>query len=382
MMYDLVVKGGHVIDPSQGIDEPMDVAVSNGKVHEVRRSISTAGSKHVIDASGLFVAPGFIDIHVHCCHYIAYIGIDPESVCLANGSTTVLDVGSTGELNFMGFRKYVIERCKTRIFALLNIESLGMIEFAREEQEWPKLIMEYEEMFINVKDTLKTIKENSDVILGIKWAHHTPKGLKLARKAADEAKCVLMAENHFQPETLKYMRKGDVVTHIFHRYQKAVELRPSDGLLDEDGNVQPEFYDAIKRGVIMDVGHGYGSFVWEVAEKAFEQGIRPDTISTDLHVMNVNGPVYDLPTTMSKFLLLGMPLYDVIRASTTKPAEVIGKENEVGTLKPGASADLAIFKLEEGRFAFVDVNGNKKIGRQRLRVTNVVRGGEVIKKTP
>lgn len=376
-MYDIVIKNGHVMDPSQELDECLDIAILEGKIAEVSRGINASLARHVIDASGLIVTPGLVDLHVHCCHYIAYIGIDPEANCLAKGSTTVLDAGSTGELNFMGFRKYVIERSRTRIFALLNIESLGMIEFAR-EQEWPKLIMEYEEMFINEKDTLSMVKENRDVILGIKWAHHTPKGLRLARKVADEAGCMLMAENHYQPETLTYLKKGDIVTHIFHAYQPAIKLRPNDGLLDADGNVQPEFYDAIKRGVIIDVGHGAGSFVWEVAEKAFDQGIRPHTISTDLHVMNVNGPVYDLPTTMSKFLLLGMPLYDIVKASSTKPAEVMGMENEIGTLKPGAKADVAIFKLEEGKFTFLDVNGTGRVGSQRLVATKVIKDGEIV----
>lgn len=366
-----------LVDPSQGINECMDVALSEGKVVEIQNKISSAQARRVLDATGKIVTPGLIDIHVHCCHNIAYIGVDPESSCLAKGSTTVLDVGSTGELNFMGFRKYVIDRCRTRIFALLNIESLGMIEFSR-EQEWSKLIMDHEEKFINKRDTLRAIRENQDVILGIKWAHHTLKGLQIARKAADEAGCLLMAENHYQPEALRYMKKGDIITHIFHAYQPALKIRPHDGILDEDGNVQPEFYDAVKRGVIMDVGHGFGSFTWEVAERAFEQGIRPDTISTDLHVLNVDGPVYDMPTTMSKFLLLGMSLYDVIRASTARPAEVLGKRDEMGTLKPGACADITIFKLEEGKFTFTDVNGNKRNHRQRLNVKKVIRAGEII----
>jgi len=373
-LYDIVVKNGTVIDPSQDIHETKDVAIYEGRIVDVRRGINASNSKHAIDASGMIVTPGLIDIHVHCCYCIAHLAIDPELICLAKGSTTVLDAGSTGELNFMGFRKFVIERSKTRIFALLNIESLGMIELSREKQKWPSLITGHDEMFINVEGTLDMIKRNQDVILGIKWAHHGVKGVKLAREAADQAGCLLMAENHHQPETLKYMKKGDIITHLYH----GIRMEQHDGLLDENGNVQPEFFDAVKRGVIMDVGHGAGSFRWTVAVKGIEQGIKPDTISTDLHADSFNGPAYDMPTTMSKFLQLGLSLEEVIRASTTKPAEVLGKQDMIGTLKVGACGDVTVLKLEEGRFPLVDVKGEGRICKQRLIVTKVIKSGEII----
>ncbi|MCD6529804.1 amidohydrolase/deacetylase family metallohydrolase, partial [Candidatus Bathyarchaeota archaeon] len=293
--YDIVVKNGLVIDPYQEIHETMDLAISNGEIVDIRRGINSSLAINVIDASDLIVTPGIIDIHVHCCYNILNIGIDPESHCLRKGCTTVLDAGSTGELNFRGFRKYVIEKSRARISALLNIESLGMIEFGSEGQEWPKLIMEYEELFISLENTLKTIEENRDIILGIKWAHHGLTGLRLAREAADKAKCILMAENHFEPETVKYLKRGDILTHSFHGLKW--RGNPYDGILNEDGNVKPEIYDAMKKGVIIDVGHGAASFSWKVAEKAFSQGVKPDTISTDLHILSVNGPVYDMPTT-------------------------------------------------------------------------------------
>lgn len=376
--YDIVIKGGLVIDPSQQIHEEREVVVSGGKIVDLSKGINATGAKHVIDARDMIVTPGIIDIHVHCCHKIAYIGIDPEFICLAKGSTTVLDAGSTGELNFMGFRNFLIDVSRTRIFALLNIESLGMIEFAKENQKWPDLITDRDEMFINIEGTLEMMERNRDVILGIKWAHHGLKGLELARKAADKIGCPLMAENHYEPETLKYLKKGDIVTHLFHAYKPAYEIRPHDGLLDEDGKVQPEFFDAAKRGVILDVGHGAGSFVWRVAEEAFKQGIRPNTISTDLHVQNFNGPVHDMPTTMSKFMLLGMSIDEVIEAGTIRPAEALGKEEEIGTLKPAACADITILRLEEGKFALLDVNGEGRIAPKKLTAMKVIRGGEII----
>ena len=373
-MYDLIVKNGIVIDPSQEVHEEKDIAIYRGKIADIRKGINAAGAERVVDASGMMVMPGIIDIHVHCCHRIAHIGIDPEFICLAKGSTTVLDAGSTGELNFMGFRRYVIDASRTRIFALLNIESLGMIEYAVKNQRWPQLITDRDEVFINMDGALKMIERNRDVILGLKWAHHGLEGLRLARAAADKAGCLLMAENHLQPDSLKYLKKGDVVTHLFH----GVRMEQHDGLLDEDAKVQPEFTEARKRGVIFDVGHGAGSFTWRVAEEAFNQGIRPDTISTDLHVMNFTGPVYDMPTTMSKFLLLGMSLDEVIKASTTKPSEVLGKQNEIGTLQNDACADLTLFRLDEGKFTFFDVNGHGRLGRQKLIVTMVIKKGDIV----
>ena len=372
--YDIVVKDGTVIDPSQDIHEPMDVAISEGKIVDVRKGINASNARYVVDASGMIVTPGLVDIHVHCCYGIAHLAVDPDLICLAKGTTTVLDAGSTGELNFIGFRKYVIENARTKIFALLNIESQGMIEYSRPNQKWPKLITGQDELFINIEGTVDMIKRNRDVIVGIKWAHHSVKGVKLAREAADQAGCIVMAENHHQPETIKYMKKGDIITHLYH----GIRMEQHDGLLDADGNVQPEFFDAVKRGVIMDVGHGAGSFRWPVAERGIEQGIKPDTISTDLHINSFNGPAYDMPTTMSKFLHLGLSLEEVIKASTTRPAEVLGKQDVIGTLKVGACGDVTILKLIEGKFPLLDVKREGRICRQRLINVRVIRNGEIV----
>lgn len=183
-----------------------------------------------------------------------------------------------------------------------------------------------------------------------------------------------MAENHNHAQTLGYLNRGDIVTHIYHPWR--------GGILDADEKVTSEYYKAVKRGVIFDVGHGAGSFAWRTAEKALEQGIRPDTISTDLYSLTINGPVYDLPTTLAKFLLLGVSLDEVIRLSTARPAEAIGKLGEIGTLKPGAAGDVTVFRLEEGRFPLVDVLKEERMGSQRLIPITVVKGGEVYKTTP
>ncbi|MEM2130151.1 MAG: amidohydrolase/deacetylase family metallohydrolase [Candidatus Bathyarchaeia archaeon] len=373
-MFDIIVKNGVVVDPSQGIHEQKDVAVVHSRIAELRKGINASAARRVVDASGKFVTPGLIDLHVHCNVNLMHLAIDPETACLLKGCTTVLDAGSAGELNFMGFRKYVIGKSKTGIFALLNIESLGMVEFARSNQKWPELITGQDELFINVEGTCDVIKQNRDIILGIKWAHHSLKGLALARKAADISNCVVMAENHHQPMCLKYLMKGDIVTHLYHGLRK----EQNDGLLTVDGKVQPEFYEASKRGVIFDLGHGAGSFDWKVAESGLSQGIKPDTLGTDLHVGNVNGPVYDMPTTMSKLMLLGMSFDEVVEACTSKPAKVLGKQDQLGTLKEGAVADVAILKCVNGKFPFFDTKGEGKIGKLKLETAGVIRRGKLI----
>ncbi len=373
-MFDVIVKNGVVVDSFQGIYEQKDIAVALGRIAELRKGINASAAKRVVDASGKIVTPGLIDLHVHCNVNLMHLAIDPETACLLKGCTTVLDAGSTGELNFMGFKKYVIDKSKTRIFALLNIESLGMVEFARANQKWPELITGQDELFINVEGTCEVIGQNRDVILGLKWAHHSLKGLALTRRASDLSNCIIMAENHHQPMCLKYLKKGDIVTHLYH----GLRMEQNDGLLAADCKVQPEFYEASKRGVIFDLGHGAGSFDWKVAESGLSQGIKPDTLGTDLYVGNINGPVYDLPTTMSKLMLLGMSFEEVVEASTSKPAEVLGKQGQIGTLREGAVADITILKDLQGKFSFFDTKGEGRIGKQKLETVGVIKGGKIV----
>jgi len=369
-MYEIIVKNGLLIDPAEGVHERRDIAIAEGKVAAVEPRIDGAQAERVIDAEGLIVTPGLIDLHVHVCHHIAPLAVNPEAACLAKGSTTVLDVGSLGNLLFQGFRRYVIECSKARIYVLLNIGSLGLISSAPGES-WSMLYNDTfaTSLFINYDETMRVIQANRDVILGIKW-HGTygRRALPAARRAADAAGGILMAENHHNPETLYFLNRGDILTHIYHPHR-------THGVLDPDGKVPSEYYTAMKRGVVFDVGHGAGSFAWDVAEKAIEQGIRPDTISTDLHTGSINGPAFDLPTTLAKFLHLGFTLDEVIRASTARPAEVLGKLGEIGTLKPGAAGDVAVFKLEEGKYPLVDVVKQERMGSQRLVPMTVIKGG-------
>lgn len=305
---------------------------------------------------------------------------------MPEGTTTVVDAGSSGELNFTPFKKYVIQKKKARILAFLNIESLEMIEFddlppAYTDQDWPRLLMEDDErfapMFVNVHNTSRLARRNRDLIVGIKWAHRGLKQLELARKAADSAGTRLMAENHHMPEALTHLQKGDIVTHAYHFTLNASNNR-RDGFTEDGKKIHSEVYDSVKRGLLLDVGHGAASFSWKVAKLAMSQGLEPNTISTDLWRANFTGPVYDMPTTMTKFLHLGMSLESVVQASTANAAFAIGRLGEIGTLKPGAIADVTILKMRSGKFTLTDSYGENVRTTRRLIPTRVVRGGMLV----
>jgi len=366
---DLLVKGGTLVDPSQGINEERDVAISDGRIAEIRKGLSASSAKQVVNADGLIVAPGLVDIHTHVYEAVMPLGICPDSYCLAKGTTTTVDAGSSGYLNFPGLKKHIIDRSRTRIYALLNIGSLGLMTYATEIEP-----LQMDQRQVDVTNTVKTIQENRGLIVGIKW-HSTygPKALVLAREAADKVGAIMMCENSASSwvplsNVLSYMRKGDILTHAF-------QGGPAPGILNEDGTVKPEVLKATKRGVIVDVGHGAGSFSFEVAEKAIGQSLLPDVISTDLHARSVYGPVFDMPTTLTKFLALGLSIEDVVMRATSGAAHAIGLADGTGTLKVGASADVVVLRLERGDFVLEDSLGKKRRSEQRLVTDSVVRGG-------
>jgi len=353
--YDLLVKGGLVIDPSQGIHDKLDVAVFKGRIVNLGVNLNPKESKEVLEVDGQIVTPGVIDLHTHVFYLLGHKreGLKVDSTSLAKGVTTVLDAGSFYPEDVEAFRYYIVERSRTRVYALLSMKPDG-----------------------NPREYGETVKANRDFLVGIKY-HHGGLGtmdmLILAREAADWGECMLMCEP-YGPKLktiLEYMYKGDVLTHSFHP-------PPRRGLLDEDGKVLPEVWEAIERGVYLDQGHGRSGFSFEVAEKCLKQGLPPFTISTDLHKLSVNGPVYDMPTTMSKWMALGMSLEEVIKRSTLHPAIVLKKDGYLGTLKIGACADISCFKMFEGEFVFEDSAGEKRTGRYKLEPMHVVRSGEVV----
>jgi dihydroorotase len=373
--YDLLIAGGTLIDPAQGIHDRRDVAFSGGHVAAVEPSISREEAAHTIDATGNVVTPGLIDAHVHVFSGVSHYGIDPDETCLAHGATTVVDAGSAGADTFVGFRKYVIEASATRVLAHLNISSMGMI--SQEIGELDSL------KWANVPKALAMIERNRDVILGVKVRltrgencseESGIKPLYLAREAADAAGLPIMVHPQWSwaeslDEVLAVMRKGDIMTHMYHDMPH--------GILDENGKIRPSVRAARERGVLFDVGHGQGSFSWSVCETALAQEFEPTMISSDLHSHNVDGPVFDLVTTIAKFLKLGMPLDDALAKVTAVPAKVVGMEGKIGTLAVGAEADAVVLALEEGAFPLRDSRGAERTGDLRLVPLAIVKGGRI-----
>jgi dihydroorotase len=377
---DLLLTDGTLIDPALRLHSTLDVAFASGKVAAVGEGLPRVQAAEVVDCSGLLVCPGMIDLHVHVFAGVSHYGIEPDPHCLARGVTTAVDAGSAGADTFPGFRKYVIDASATRLFAQLNISSQGMLTAE---------IGELEDLrYANVPKALATIEQHRDVILGVKvrLTKHSLVSeasgmhpLYRAREAADAAGLPIMV--HPQDawcdsldDILAIMRGGDILTHCFHGMRC--------GILDEHGTVRRSVREAMERGVVFDVGHGAGSFHWDVAERALKQGAPPQTISSDLHVYNVNGPVYDLATTVSKFLALGLSLDDALAKVTSVPAQVIGMAGQIGTLQVGAWGDAVVFELQEGPFALEDSHGQVRTGRQRLVPRTVVRAGRVERRQP
>ena len=373
--YDLLLAGGTLLDPAQGTRAATNIAFAAGNVAAVGPHLSAADAEETVECSGRIVAPGMIDLHVHVFWGVSHYGIEPDPHCVAKGVTTAVDAGSAGADTFPGFRKYVIDVSATRLFAQLNISSQGMLT---------KEIGELDDLrYASVPKAIAMIERHRDVILGVKVRltrnsivsrESGIRPLYLAREAADAVRLPIMV--HPQDawcdsldDILAVMRGGDILTHCFHG--------DSHGILDGDGKVRRSVREAIERGVIFDVGHGRGSFSWEVAERALEQGIGPTTISSDLHVYNVDGPVYDLATTVSKFLHLGLSLEDALHKVTATPARVLGMADQIGTLRVGAWGDAVVFDLQQGQFELHDARGETRVGRQRLVPTAVVRGGKL-----
>lgn len=374
-MYDLLIRNAILIDPAQNLHTGKDVAFAGGRVAAVEETIAPGGAAEAIDGTGKLLTPGWIDLHVHVFDGVSHLGIPADPNCIARGVTTAVDAGSAGADTFPGFRKYIIEVSQTRLYAQLNISSQGMLS--------PQL-GEFEDIrWISVDRTLQMIEANRDLILGVKvrltrdTICSRASGLRplhLAREAADAAGVPIMvhpqdAWTESIDNILEVMRKRDILTHCFHGAAGC-------GILDEQRRVRESVLAAAGREVIFDVGHGAGSFDWRIAETALDQGFLPQTISSDLHYYNVNGPVYDLATTASKFLHLGLTVDEVIAKVTSVPAQAISP-NEIGTLKVGTWGDATLLELERGTFELHDARGQLRTGSQRLVPIMTVKGGQI-----
>ena len=372
--YDLLVRGGRVVDPSQELDAVRDVAIASGKIARIEANIPANEAREVINAGGKIVTPGLIDIHTHVFPYVGPYGIEPDPYCLHRGVTTVVDAGTSGAFSFPAFRRFIIERANTRIRALVHVVSIGMIAGGTPNMG------ELEDLRYCVpKLAVEAANKNRDLIVGFKirfsrdyTGPNDYEGMKRAREAADEAHLPLMIHigNAYTPlpRLLALMKKGDVVTHSFNGHP--------NGILDSSGKLLPEVIEARKRGVLFDVGHGAGSFSFDTMEKCLKQDFLPDTISSDLYSANINGPVFDLVTTLSKFLLLGLSLRQVVERATVNSARVFNFGAEIGTLRPGVEADVSVLELRDGEFIFIDSARKTRTGRQKIEPIVTIRGGK------
>jgi dihydroorotase len=376
MRFDLLIKGGHVVDPVNGHDGPLDVAVRRARIAAVDREIPAESAVEVIDASGLYVTPGLVDMHAHVFKGIGYWGVDADSVGSRTGVTTWLDVGSAGAMTLQGLREYVVEPARVRIYALINISYLGLVG--------PDYELVYLD-FCDVDICERVANLNRDLVLGVKVRMGAstvgPNGLepmKRAREAADRLELPLMVHIAFAPppvdDVLELMRPGDILTHCFTGFTMKI--------VDDEGRLRESARRARERGVIMDIGHGAGSLSFQTAETLLEAGFKPDVISTDIHQLSINGPMYDLPTCLSKFLALGLSLGEVVTAATSRPAEILGLDTEVGALTPGACADVALFALDRGTFRFYDIDMAVREGKERLRPVLTIVNGRALPARP
>jgi dihydroorotase len=367
--YDLLIAGGHLIDPLQKRSANFDVAIAAGRIARVAASIPRNQARQVIDVSGKIVTPGLIDVHGHVYDGID-LGIYPDLVGIPKGVTTIVDAGTTGSFTFPGFRKYVMEKSDTRIYALLNIATIGLIN--NELYLDPRLV--------DPNAAIRTIEANRDRILGIKVringrheeVAHDVEVLKKARQAADVTRVPIMMHWSHEPELLDLLKAGDILVHPFNP-QPGV-----GGMLDENGKVLPQILALRHRGILTDFGHG-NHLQWEVAEKAASQGWFPDTISTDItkgHAAPTD-PVVDMPNVMSKFLYLGLTVDQVIERVTANASKMFSYPEKLGTLSEGLVADVAVLEIQSGDFEFLDSRRGKRVGHQRFVHVSTIRAGKL-----
>ncbi len=374
MAKTLILRGGRVIDPSQGLDGVMDVLIRDGKTAATGVGLRADGDVEVVDVTGRIVTPGLIDLHTHVYDKGTSLGVDAMRLFHRGAVTTLVDTGSAGPGNFPGFRSHVIERVPVRVLAYLNVSFAGIYGFSKRI-----MVGESGDMRLMAPiDTVEVADANRDMIIGIKvrvgrnasgFSGLAP--LQIARQVSDRLGMPLMVHIDEPPpmlnEVLALMRRGDVLTHCFRPFPNCAAT--------PDGKVHDYVLDARERGVIFDIGHGMGSFSFAIARTMLANDFPPDCISSDVHALCIEGPAFDLLTTMSKFLCLDMPLVDVVRAATVAPAAALGRP-ELGTFKPGSVGDASILSLDSGEFDYVDSVGEVLVGKKRLNAFGVVLGGE------
>ena len=374
-MSDLLLKGGRVIDPAQGIDARMDVAVTDDAISQIAPNIKPAPGARVINVDGKLVVPGLIDLHTHVYHGVNQTGVSPDMAGVYAGVTTVVDAGSAGCYTFGGFPQHVVPNAKTRVVCMLHISRAGLNyqpEIAHRED-------------IDLEETVRVIRANKPLIQGVKIRAVGPavpvmgvEMIRLAKQAADEGGVRLMVHigdravtdgPTLTRELLPLLESGDIITHLFSGN--------AGRILDDGGVVIPEIMEAQERGVFLDTAHGRQNFSFDVAKSALDQGVRPRSISTDLTIPGRQNTVHSMVEMMSRFLALGFSLHDVIRMSTINPASALDMDDRLGSLAVGREADISVLEEATGSWLFHDTEGDTITGDKALAPALTVRAGEV-----
>jgi dihydroorotase len=357
--FDILIAGGEVRDPARKFGAKADVGIRDGRIAAIEERLPRERAREVIDASGLYVVPGLIDLHTHCYHSATTIGIEADPIAARSGVTTWVDAGTFGYAQTPGFRRWIVEPAQARIYGFVYL----YMDNRNPDADPLKYVRG------QMKNTGEMATRNRDIILGVKVqvgsnmsGRYSYDLFKIARELCDRFQLKMMAHISFAPpetdQVMELMKPGDVVTHCYNTH--------SIGILTPEGQIKASVLEARRRGVIFDVGHGSGSFNFEIARKALAAGFAPDTISSDIYSLNVNGPVYDLPTTMSKLLAVGMSFDDVLERVTIAPAKVVDRLPGMGTLAVGAPADVAVVALEQGEFTLTDSQRNTRRVNQRI----------------
>ncbi len=397
--FDLVLKGGEVIDPAQGLRAVRDVAFEAGRIAAIEEDISPVDAREVVDVTGKIVTPGLIDIHGHYFEHIVPFATAADSVCLPNGVTTTVDAGSSGWLHFDGFKEFILSREQTRLMALVNLSALGMMAPRRSIGDDfgptigisggpqtlldPHSVGELQDLrYAQVEEAVRCIRDNANVALGVKiridheisGTANTIPALERARTVADMTDSFVMVHVARVPiplaEVFEYLRPGDIVTHIFHSAENNV--------LDERGNVRTEVREARDKGIVFDIGAARRNFGIGLSIAAIEQGLPPTTLSSDITKVRPQSPVvYNLPEIMTLYMTLGMSLEEVIAATTQNASLAIGQTGELGTLAEGAIGDATVIELEEGDFTYDDGGGESVSTDRRISPVMTIKDGKV-----